>query len=61
MKKIKGKSAETIQKIAKKVVSTTVGKSFPIWMYESEIPVEVQKWMKEQSKCEEVSPMDKMR
>lgn len=50
MKRMKGKGAEIVQKMAKKIVSTTVGKSFPVWAYEEEIPVEVQKWVREHRK-----------
>lgn len=50
MKERKRNSAEMIQLIAKKVVFTTVGKSFPAGLYEEEIPDEVQKWVREQRK-----------
>ncbi len=50
MKRMKGKSAEIVQKTAKKIVRMTVGKSLPIWFYEEEIPAEVQKWVREQRK-----------
>lgn len=50
MKEKKRNGAEMIQKVAKKVVYASVGKSFPILMYEKEIPAEVQKWVREQRK-----------
>lgn len=50
MKRMKEKGAEILQKTAKKIVSTTVGKSFPVLIYEEEVPAEVQKWVREQRK-----------
>lgn len=50
MKEKKRNSAEIIQQIAKKVVYAAVGKSLPAGVYEEEIPVEVQKWVREQRK-----------